>query len=117
MKKNNLKKIARFIMISKSLDKKIAKTLISSCSRRELAYFVRYLQSLLAKEQIHVISQVTIPNSQKTNIKKLFPQKFVVFDTDPSASPGIKAIIDDTNFDFSIKEYVDSTFERLRENL
>lgn len=117
MKKNDLKKIARFIVISKGLDKDSAKTLISSCSRGELAYFVRYLQSLLAKEQIHVISQVTIPNSQKTNIKKLFPQKFVVFDTDPSASPGIRAIVDDTNFDFSINQYVDSTLERLRENI
>lgn len=115
MKKDNLKKIARFIAISKGLDKKIAKSLISYCSRRELAYFVRHLESLLAKEQIRVVSQETVPSPQKTNIKKLFPQKFVVFVTDPSASPGIKVIIGDTNFDFSVNEYVHSTFERLRE--
>lgn len=115
MKKNDLKKIARFIAKSKTLDIKLAKSLISSCSRRELVYFVRYLQNLLAREQIRVISQVNLSSSQKSNIKKSFSEKFVVFVTEPSASPGIKVIIGDTNFDFSINEYVDSTFERLRE--
>lgn len=117
MNKNDLKKIAKFIVQSKTIDPKIATLLTTELPRQDLIFFTRYLEKLIQENTVRVISEVELPRSLKIDLEKGFSGKNVSFEIDSSLGAGIRITINDTVIDLSMKEYLNSTIERLKQNL
>lgn len=117
MNKNYLKKIAKSMAQSGAVNKKVLDIVLSNLSRRDLINLSRYLKLYVSLNMVKVISGNNISQSVKREIIRKFPAKKIVFEIDKSIETGVKIELNDTVIDLSMKEYLNSTIERLKQSL
>lgn len=117
MNKDEIKKLAKLTLSQNRVDKKIADYVLGKLARRELAMYLRYLKSLLAKNSVVILSEKPLPSQAKAKLTRLFTEKDVSFELSPEIGDGIKVIIGDTIIDLSLAGYVDSAVVKLKQEL
>ncbi len=112
-----LRNIAYAIVAQQIVDKKKMNALIERLSVEELRTFVKYLKDALARNTI----TVTAAAEASDEIKKFFDTKYkdkrVLYQKDESIGGGLVVKIEDDVYDYSVKNYIETTVNTLQNEL
>lgn len=114
MNNNMLKRLARITIRNGQVNKKIAKYVLSSLTRKELVTYLASLMKVIYENSVRVLSSQELPIKTKQSIKSKFEDRVVFFEQDTSLGAGIKIIRDDTIIDLTVNGYITSTLEQLK---
>ncbi len=114
MNKNQIKQLAKLTIDETKINQKVATFVLNKLSRKELIYYIRLLKTIAQKNMVRIVSSDPINATFKSALLKKFSNKHVVFEQNDDFGPGIKAIINDTIMDLSIKNYIDNTVDNLK---
>ena len=112
----DIKKLAKVTAYDAKVDARLIGFVLNKLGRRQLLAYLRYLKAIANRKTVRVVSEEPISESQKRNITRRFPDKEVIFEQKPIGD-GIKIQINDTIIDFSMHSYIDTTIERLKEEI
>lgn len=116
MTKKQIKKLAGLSFTRNNLDDRKVDSIAKLLKRSDLKEYVRVLKSIEAQKKV----QVVIPNlsmikkGDLQKFQKMFPNKKILYEEDPSLLVGVKIINNDKVFEFSLKnnlENMDSFIE------
>ncbi len=113
---NQLRQLAYSITTTGSVKKDTISQFINSLSTSDLKKFLQYLRTAYAKSNIEVTT------AEKSDIiaeyfKKNYKDKNISFRTDSSIKGGVIVKIGDDMYDYSVKNYINTTIERLTNEL
>lgn len=116
MTKKQIKKLADFSFTRNNLDEKKVGSIAKLLKRGDLKEYVRILKSIEAQKKVHVVipNLSMIKKSDLQKFQKMFPNKKILYEEDPSLLVGVKIINNDKVFEFSLKnklENMDSFIE------
>jgi len=113
MKNNNTKKLAQLTLKQNKIDRDVASYALRKLSRKGLVSYLNHLKVMVEKQTVKITSEQVLSESIKNKIKKIFPDKQVIFETDKIGS-GIRIQIADTVVDFSIPSFINMIVTKLK---
>lgn len=116
MNKNKIKKLAELVSSERGVNSKVSEFILNKLTRKELVFFLSYLKSYSVKNTVFVNTTDTLNADLKGKIEKIFTGKRIVYEKDLNDS-GIKVRIEDTVIDLTVKNYINSTIEKLKNTL
>ena len=112
-----IKKLAKLSIDENTVNKSVATFAMNNLSRRQLVKYAIFLRKLVYENSVKIVSTDILPKNTKHLLQKRFKDKNVFFEEDETVGDGIKAVIDDTIIDLSLKGYIDNTLGILKENI
>lgn len=111
MTKKQIKKLANLSFTRNNLDANKVRRIARFLKRSDLKEYVRALKSIEANKKVHVLipnlSQLKRSDLQKT-FGKIFPDKKILYEEDPSLLVGVRVINNDQVFDFNLKNTLEN---------
>lgn len=101
-----IKKLAENSYKSFDLDQKSVEKIIKLLTKKELREYIKILKKLEQKKSIIIV----IPNekiskkSLSMQLKKIFPDRKIIYQTDPSLLLGIRIIDNDLIYELNLKD-------------
>jgi len=118
MDKNLLKQLVNYSYIGTQLSgKRVAK--VSKMLKSKKEYFKNYVRALKKQEKsLSVFIDVPINNfdQYKGKLKKIFPNKKIVWNIDPSLILGVRITEGDNVLEMSLKRSLDNIVSKIGEN-
>lgn len=112
----DIKKLAILTVHDTKVDVRLAGFVLNKLGRRQLLAYLRHLKAITDRKTVRVFSQQPVPEAQKRSIVNHFPDKEVLFEQ-KAIGDGIKIQINDTIIDFSMRSYIDTTIENLKNSV
>lgn len=108
MKKNIIKKLADSSFTKEKINEDTVMKIAKVLKREDLKFYIKNLKMIDSKKTVHI----TIPNEEGMNemkkyFLKLYPNKKIVFNFDPSLITGIKVVDYDTVYELSLKNLLE----------
>lgn len=113
----NKKKIDKLVAASykdDQLDKKKVYKIASLINRTDLKKYINGLK-MVEKKKTLIISSPTIDTNIK-NLKKLFPNKKIVFKKDSSLMLGVRVASNDIVYEYTLKDSFDKIVNYIEQN-
>lgn len=111
-----LRDLAFAIVKEQSIDKKRVVSLVNSLSTNELRTFLRHLQVAQAAQTVTVTTVSDNPQL-KEYFAKNFADKHIVFKKDDTIGGGVIVKVGDDVYDYTVRNYIDTTINRLTNEL
>ena len=111
MTKKYIKKLAMASYTKKELDSKKVKKIADLLSRNNLKQYIKELKLLENEKTITILTPAFSKQTQsdiKKKFSKVFTDKKVIIDSDPSLILGVKVINNDLIYDLSLKNTLDN---------
>ena len=89
----------------------------TTLERNELAVYVSLLEKKLQKDKVIVTSAISVPQIFARSLKKLFPEKEVLFKRDPQILAGMQVSFADYVFDASFRHYLEQIRDQYSQNV
>ena|ERR1039457_6970681 len=86
------------------LDANAIDLISSRLNRRELKDYIRFLKQIENEKQVIVTVPKQLENKDKEKIQLLFPDKTIIYLTDPEMISGIKITNGDVEYEISINQ-------------
>lgn len=108
MKKNTIKILAKNTYVKGKIDNKKAVKFASSMKRDDLKIYIKSLKDLESRNTVFitVASNENMPNLLK-EFEKLFPNKKISIELDPTLMAGIRIVDYDNVYELSIKDILE----------
>ena len=108
MKKNVIKKLAEVSFKNDEVDQDKVKKIANLLKREDLKLYIKNLKIINDKRSV----QVTIPGDEgfieiKRYFTKLYPNKRVVFNIDPTLLTGVKVVDYDNIYELSLRGFLE----------
>jgi len=117
MTKKEIKELAKISYTNDQLDEKKVINIVKILNRRDLK---RYIHSLLQNEQeknvIIALPKANGYNESEKVFEKIFSNKRIEYQNDPSLLLGAKIQVNDIIYDFSLKEKLENAEETIEKN-
>lgn len=113
----NSKKIDKLIIASyknNSLDKKRVNKISTLLSKPDLKKYINKLKLTEKKKTLIVSSPIN--NQDLRKFEKLFPNKKILFEKDPSLMLGVKIVDNDIVYEFTLKNSLDRILNYIEQN-
>lgn len=107
-----LRDLAFAIVKEQTVNSKHIESLVDSLSVKELRTFLRYLRLAQDAQTITVTTASDTPELKKY-IAKNFADKHIVYTTDETIGGGVIVKIGDDVYDYTVRNYIDTTIKRL----
>ncbi len=107
-------KLAKATFRDGSIDMEIAKFTLTKLSRKHLVHYFLTLKRIIYQDSLRVVSKETLPVGVKKALEKRYEGKIIFFEEDSRMGEGIKIIQNDTVFDFSFQNYINTIFNQLK---
>lgn len=112
MTKNYIKKLASVSYTRGRLDNEKVNRVAKSLKRGDLKVYIKNLKAINSK---HTVT-ITVPDEQGLNEKrrylsKIYPNKKLVFNIDPSLLTGIRIIDSDNEYELSLKSFLENSLK------
>lgn len=101
--KKELKKLALSSFSGNDIDVKKVKRIAGVLSRRELRQYAKLLKLIDSQKKVRVIISSKADKTLQSKISKMFVDKRVIFEEDPSLLLGVKIVNNDVLYDFNLK--------------
>ena len=116
MNKKFLRKLAEESYIKGNLDPENVKKISDLLKRTELKQFIKEIKIKENKKNI-IISLPFMPNDEEQEKhKRLFPDKTIVYDIDPTLQVGLKITDNDLITEYNLKHTLENLYDHLKEN-
>lgn len=103
MNKKTLKKLITISITKNSLDPKKVEKIANVLSQKELKEYVRAIRDWEQRKKVVIISPKALTRDVINKFKKMFVDKKVINNIDPSLVVGLKIINNDLVYDLSFK--------------
>ena len=111
--KKKLKQLVLYSYTNGQLDQKIVETIANKLNRRELKTYIRLLKNEENKRQVQVTAARELRDSDRKKIQNLFPDKEILYTTDPAMISGIRIVDKDVEYEFSLNQTFDDIINHL----
>lgn len=111
MNKKQIKQLAIQSYTKDNLDSKKVRLIANRLTRSELRTYVKFLKSYENQKKVTVFTPKSVVNNR--NFSKIFPNKKIVFETDPSLLVGLRVVDNDNVYELSLK----NTLEDLKSHI
>ncbi len=111
MTKKQIKKIAQASYTKNKLDSKKINKITGFLTRNDLKQYIKELKLLEGQKTITVLTPIADKRNQddiKKQFARVFTDKKVIIDSDPSLIVGIKVINNDLIYDLNLKNTLDN---------
>lgn len=104
--KKKMQQKLKLSMTNGRLDPRKIELIAKKMDRRELSEYYRLLVAKRAEEKVVITSAIQLPGTVAFELRKLFTDKEVFFETDPKIIAGLKVRFSDLLFNASLKDYL-----------
>ena len=109
MTKKHIKKLASVSYTERALNKEKVARITKSLKRVDLKVYIKDLKAIDSKQTV----VVTVPdykglNEKRKYFSKIYPDKKLVFNIDPSLLTGIKVVDEDNEYELSLKNFFEN---------
>jgi hypothetical protein len=111
-----LRDLAFAIVKSKKVDASLIDSFVSKLSTHDTEKLLGFLKIAQAKNTITVTSAENTPTLVEY-FEKRFADKNIIFQTDDTIGGGVIVKIGDDVYDYSVRNYINTTISRLNEEL
>lgn len=113
----NKKKIDKLIQVSyknNSLDQKKVNKISTLLSKSDLKKYINGLKLTEKKKNVIICSPIN--NQDLRRFEKLFPNKKILLEKDPSLMLGVKVVDNDIVYEFTLKNSLDKILNFIEQN-
>ena len=112
--RQKIKVIATFAAREKVVSKDIVELVLTKMEKQELKLFFFYYKSEIDKKTAYVTSALPLSDESIKQLQEQLKGKDLVFKSDETLGAGFILKEDDTVVDFSVKNYINETIEKLK---
>ncbi len=114
--KSKLRKLARYSSTNNNLSQAKVEKISKLLKREDLKYYVKMLKQIERKNTVTLVaSDENLPSTQAVakKISKLYPNKKIQIQIDPTLIAGIKVINDDLIYELSLKNILEEAITEI----
>lgn len=116
MSKKQIKQLAIQSYTKNNLDSKKIKLIASRLSRSDLRTYVKFLKTYENQKKVTVFMPMSVVKNGK-EFSKIFPNKKIIFETDPSLLVGLKVVDNDNVYELSLKNILEDLKSHINSEL
>lgn len=109
-----LKKLAHIASENDKIPEDITEFVLKRLSKKELKDFLYFYKAELEKKRVYVYAAVKLSVKELTDLKSLYKNKEILPIIDGSLGGGLRIKEDDMVVDFTLKNYINETIEKLK---
>lgn len=113
MKSNDIRKLAKLSISGNNINQDAADYAINYLTRKNMSAYLNFLKLYSEKRTVKVISENSLPEALKRQIRNLFEEKNVIFSQE-KIGDGIRIQISDTIIDFTLPGLIDMIIGKLK---
>jgi F0F1-type ATP synthase delta subunit len=117
MNDKNLKQLAALSISDGRIDEKVSVYVLSRLSKSEMKRYLLYLRNVIRDRRVRVRTPGTLDAETRTQIAAGFAGRDIGFEQDPSLGAGLQVEYGDTIVNANIRTMIETTINRLKENL
>lgn len=113
MNKKQIKKLVQASYTKDSLDEKKVMQIANALERSDLKEYIKALKKEEEKKKVIIAVPFTTKNINYNKLQELFPNKKLVFETDPSLITGLKITSNDVIYEMNLKSNLETVIEQI----
>lgn len=112
--KQKIKKLAMIAAKEKKIPSDIEEYVLKHMDKQELKDFLVFYKNALSKERVYVFSANSISSTNMDILKNHYNDRELIFETDETLGAGIRLVNNDLIVDYTFKNILDETIEKLK---